>query len=76
MPRIVIADTSFLIAIQKMHLFDEIQDLYHQIYITKKIEEEFQFALPDWILIQEPLNITIQAVLSLTLDPGKPQLLH
>jgi predicted nucleic acid-binding protein len=71
MPRIVIADTSFLIAIQKMHLFDEIQDLYHQIYITKKIEEEFQFALPDWILIQEPLNITIQAVLSLTLDPGE-----
>ncbi|MDE3184145.1 MAG: DUF3368 domain-containing protein [Bacteroidota bacterium] len=71
MPRIVIADTSFLIAIQKMHLFDEIQDLYHQIYITKKIEEEFQLALPDWILIQEPLNITIQAVLSLTLDPGE-----
>jgi hypothetical protein len=26
MHRIVIADTSFLIAIQKMHLFDEIQD--------------------------------------------------
>lgn len=56
MPKIVIADTSFLIAIQRMQLFNEIRNLYNEIYLTKKISEEFQLPLPDWILIQEPIN--------------------
>lgn len=68
MPDIVIADTSFLIAIDRMELFGEIQALYKNIFITRKIAEEFQLDLPDWILIEEPRNIEIQTVLSLTLD--------
>ena len=51
MPKIVIADTIFLIAIEKMQLFNEIRTLYNEIYITKKIAEEFQLDLPDWILV-------------------------
>lgn len=51
MPKIVIADTSFLIAIQKMQLFNEIRTLYTEVYITRKIAEEFQLTLPDWIFI-------------------------
>ena len=51
MPKIVIADTSFIIAIQKMQLFNEIRTLYNEIYITKKIAEEFQLDLPDWIRV-------------------------
>lgn len=50
MPKIVIADTSFIIAIQKMQLFNEIGTLYNEIYITKNCEE-FQLDLPDWILV-------------------------
>jgi predicted nucleic acid-binding protein len=71
MPDMVIADTSFLIAIQKMQLFNEIRTLYQNVIITKKIAEEFQLDLPEWILIKEPRHIEIQAVLSLTLDAGE-----
>ena len=71
MPSIVIADTSFLIVIHKMQLFDEVRSLYTEIYVTQKIAEEFQFELPDWILIQQPLNIAIETVLSITLGPGE-----
>lgn len=71
MPDIVIADTSFLIAIDRMELFGEIQALYKNIFITRKIAEEFQLDLPNWILIEEPRNIEIQTVLSLTLDTGE-----
>lgn len=71
MPDIVIADTSFLIAIDRMELFGEIQALYKNIFITRKIAEEFQLDLPDCILIEEPQNIEIQTVLSLTLDTGE-----
>lgn len=71
MPKIVIADTSFLIAVHKMQLFNEIRILYKEIYITKRIAEEFQLILPDWIIIEEPRNKQVRAVLSFILDPGE-----
>jgi predicted nucleic acid-binding protein len=71
MHRIVIADTSFLIAIHKLKLFNEIRILYKEVYITKKIAEEFQLELPDWIIIREPENLQVQSVLSFILDPGE-----
>lgn len=71
MPKVVIADTSFLIAMQKMQLFNEVGILYNEVYITKKIAEEFQFSIPEWILIQEPKNAHVQSVLSSILDAGE-----
>ena len=65
MHKIVIADTSFLIAIQKLQLFNQVQILYNEIYITQKIAEEFQLPLPEWIIIQQPANLEVQTVLSL-----------
>ena len=71
MHRVVIADTSFLIAIQKLQLFNQVRDLYKEVYITKKIAEEFQLAIPEWIIIQEPGNFQVQSVLSSILDEGE-----
>ena len=71
MPRIVIADTSFLIVIHKLQLFDKVQTLYSEIQVTQEIADEFQFGLPGWIRVQQPQNIPIQTVLSITLDPGE-----
>ena len=71
MHRIVIADTSFLIAIHKLQLFNEVHSLYKEVYVTKKIAEEFQVDLPDWIHIQEPTNTEVLSVLSSILDPGE-----
>ena len=56
MHSVVIADTSFLIAIHKLQLFDQVKDLYKEVHITKKIVAEFQLALPAWIIIREPHN--------------------
>jgi predicted nucleic acid-binding protein len=71
MHRIVIADTSFLIAVQKLQLFNQVQSLYNEVYITQKISEEFKLPLPEWIIIQQPLRLELQTVLSLILDAGE-----
>lgn len=71
MHSVVIADTSFLIAIHKLQLFDQVKDLYKEVYITKKIAAEFQLALPAWIIIREPHNFQVQAVLSFIIDEGE-----
>lgn len=71
MHKIVIADTSFLIAIQKLQLFSQIQVLYKEVFITQKIAEEFKLPLPSWIIIQQPVNLQVQTVLSLILDAGE-----
>jgi hypothetical protein len=71
MHNIVIADTSFLIAIQKLQLFNQIKILYNEVYVTQKIAEEFKLPLPAWIIIQQPANLEVQIVLSLILDAGE-----
>lgn len=71
MHKMVIADTSFLIAIQKLQLFSQIRALYDEVYITQKIAEEFKLPLPEWIIIQQPANLEVQTVLSLILDAGE-----
>ena len=54
-----------------MQLFDEVHSLYHEVYITRKIAEEFQLTLPDWIFIHEPKNVHVQSVLSFIIDAGE-----
>lgn len=54
-----------------MRLFDEVHALYHEVCITRKIAEEFQLELPDWISVHEPGNVHVQSVLSLILDAGE-----
>ena len=76
MHKVVIADTSFLIAVHKMQLFNEIRALYKEVYITKKIAEEFQQVLPDWIIIQKPANVQAEAALACILDAVKYRPLH
>lgn len=71
MLKIVIADTSFLIALQKLQLFEEIHQLYNEVYITPKIAEEFKELLPDWIQLQQPQNLQVQSVLTLDLKARK-----
>jgi predicted nucleic acid-binding protein len=71
MLRIVIADTSFLIAIHKLQLFDQVKALYKDVFITQKIAEEFSLSLPEWIIIQMPDNLQVQKVLSFILDAGE-----
>ncbi len=71
MPKIIIADTSFLIAIEKLQLFNQVRTLYNEVYITNEIAKEFNLVLPEWITIREPENLQVQSVLSLLIDAGE-----
>jgi len=51
MRRIIIADTSVLIIFDKINKLDILKRLYHEIFITPEISNEFNKSLPDWIKI-------------------------
>lgn len=71
MPKVIIADTSFLIAAQKLKIFSQVHTLYGEVYVTRKIAEEFKLALPEWIIAMEPHNAEVQKVLCSILDEGE-----
>ncbi len=51
--------------------YSQVCALYNEVYITKKIAEEFQLKLPEWITIQQPRNLQVQMVLSFIIDSGE-----
>ena len=53
MDKIIISDTSCLIALSKIEKLDLLKDLYYEIIITKDVQQEFGGLLPDWVLITE-----------------------
>jgi predicted nucleic acid-binding protein len=53
MDKIIISDTSCLIALSKIDKLDLLKGLYREIIITTEVFYEFGGALPDWILISE-----------------------
>lgn len=51
MDKIIISDTSCLIALQNIGLLNLLKDLYQEIFITKEVKDEFGKDLPDWIIV-------------------------
>lgn len=56
MQEIIIADTSCLILLYKIHEFDLLQKLFGHIFITSQIEKEFGLKLPEWVVIKDASN--------------------
>lgn len=71
MSRIIISDTSCLIALAKIGELDLLKDLFHEIIITKSVDEEYGEPLPDWILITDVKNRSKQIELEKRLDRGE-----
>lgn len=71
MNRIIISDTSCLIALANINKLHILRDLYSEVIITKEVSEEYGDPLPDWILIFEAQNIQKQAELEKRLDKGE-----
>lgn len=71
METIVIADTSCLIILDKIGHLHLLKDLYNHIIITTQVANEFAASLPDWIVVQSPVNSDLQKLLEETLDPGE-----
>jgi predicted nucleic acid-binding protein len=46
MDKIIISDTSCLIALSKIDKLDLLKDLYHEIIITPEVHQEFGGSLP------------------------------
>jgi len=71
MQKIIVSDTSCLILLKKINRIDLLQKLFGQITITKIIADEFGNELPEYIIIENPINIIYQKILEGFLDIGE-----
>jgi len=71
MDKIIISDTSCLIALQNIGLLYILKELYQEIIITKEVQNEFGESLPEWIIISEVANKQKQAEIEKRLDKGE-----
>ncbi|MFC2087025.1 DUF3368 domain-containing protein [Bacteroidota bacterium] len=71
MDKIIISDTSCLIALSKVDKLDLLKDLYREIIITKEVQDEYGEKLPDWVMISEVKNKEKQAEIEKQLDKGE-----
>ena len=71
MLKVIISDTSCLILLDKIGELDLLRKLFGQITITPEISAEFKKTLPDWFLIEEPVNKTYQKILEASIDKGE-----
>lgn len=74
MPKVIISDTSCLIALSKINKLEILKDLFNSVFITKEVCEEFDDYLPEWILIKEVISIDFQKKLQNKLDVGEAAL--
>ena len=50
MHKIIISDTSCLIALENIGLLSILKELYGEVLITTEVKNEFGQKLPDWII--------------------------
>jgi len=72
MQKIIIADTSCLIVLDKVGLLDLLNKIFGVVVITHQVFEEYGKILPSWVKIEEPNTANpIQKILETTLDKGE-----
>ena len=71
MDKIIISDTSCLIALSKIEKLDLLRDLYHEIIITIDVYQEFGGYIPDWVVITEVKDKQKQKDIEERLDKGE-----
>jgi len=71
MPKVVVSDTSCLIALSNIDELDLLEKLYRSIITTPTVANEFGQQLPDWVTILAPADIQKQQLLELLVDAGE-----
>ena len=71
MDKIIISDTSCLIALSNIGLLDVLRDLYQEVIITKEVQAEVGGNLPEWIIVSEVKNKDKQAEIEKIIDKGE-----
>jgi len=70
MHRVVISDTSTLIIFQKIKIFDLLNQVYGEVFITPEIANEYGEKLPEWVRIQAVTDKKYLDFLSTQIDRG------
>jgi len=71
MPKNIVADTSCLVLLEKIDELTILQKLFHTVWITDIIAEEFGSELPEWIQKKEIADKKYLRILETTVDPGE-----
>lgn len=71
MDKIIVSDTSCLIALANIDKLEILKDLYKEIIITEEVNNEYGSSLPEWIIIVEVKNRQKQSELETRLDKGE-----
>ena len=69
--RVIIADSSCLIALSNIGELQLLHQVYEQITITPEIESEFGEPLPNWMTVEEVTDKKKISILELELDKGE-----
>lgn len=69
--KIIIADTSCLIAFDRINKLDILQKTFSEIVTTKEVAEEFGKNIPHWLLISQIKNIRKKEELEKIVDSGE-----
>lgn len=71
MNKVIISDTSCLIALSRIEKLDLLKDLFQEILITNDVYKEYGGSLPDWIIITEVKDKQKQKNIEKRLDKGE-----
>lgn len=69
--KVVIADTSCFILLDKIKELSLLQKVFGQIITTREIANEFGKDFPDWVEVKEITDLHYLAVLELEIDKGE-----
>jgi predicted nucleic acid-binding protein len=71
LPSLIIADSSCLIGLANINLFDILHKLYETVTITPEIAAEYGLDLPDWIIVTPVKNTILQMTIQSDLHAGE-----
>ena len=71
MQKIVIADASCLILLDKIKELILLNKLFGTVYTTHEVASEFGTELPTWIILQEATNKNYQTIIEASVDKGE-----
>ena len=71
MQRVIVSDTSCLILLNKIGQISLLKSLFGKITLTSIIAEEFGQLIPDFMMIENPVDYKYQQILDCFLDRGE-----
>lgn len=71
MDKIIISDTSCLIALGKIGCLGLLNDLFCEVLVTREVKIEYGETLPEWITVIEVKNKKVQEEIEKRLDKGE-----